>query len=127
MPEPFTTLGLAKTASEVFKEAMSFAREAKNIELSTKLVDLYRDFLELVETNQQLRGEIADLKKRPDIAAKLRHLKADGSYYLRQDDGKEDGPFCTTCWDVDGRLVHQTKSPGEPIYCGYCVRTTKKR
>jgi hypothetical protein len=126
MPDPITTLGLAKTTSEIIKNALDFAREQKNTDLAEKLIDLYRDFVLLVETNQDLRNEVqqlvADLKKRPDIAAKLRPVLAGGSYYLKQDDGKEDGPFCTVCWDVDGRLVRQSKPNGMQLICQYCIR-----
>ena len=125
MPDPITTLGLAKTTSEIIKNALEFAREQKNTDLAEKLIDLYRDFVGLVETNQDLRNdnqqlktEIAELRKRPDIAAKLRHVAASGSYYLKQDDGKEEGPYCTVCWDVDGRLVRQTRM-GLQTTCQY--------
>jgi hypothetical protein len=128
MPDPITTLGLAKTTSDIIKNALDFAREQKNTDLAQKLIDLYRDFILLVDTNQELRTEnqqlkteIADLTKRPDIAAKLRHVFASGSYYLKQDDGKEDGPFCTVCWDVDGRLVRQSHV-GMQTICQYCIR-----
>jgi hypothetical protein len=79
MPDPITALGLAKTTSDIIKDALDFARKAKNSELAEKLVDLYGNFIELSDTNQQLRSEIqelkveiAEFKKRPDIAAKLR-------------------------------------------------------
>ena len=36
---------------------MHFARDAKNTDLAEKLIDLYRDFVELVETNQQVGGD----------------------------------------------------------------------
>jgi hypothetical protein len=55
MPEPITTLGLAKTTSDIIKNALDFAREQKNTNLAEKLVDLYRDFVPLMETNQELR------------------------------------------------------------------------
>jgi hypothetical protein len=110
MPDPITTLGLAKTTSEIIKNALEFAREQKNTDLAEKLIDLYRDFVGLVETNQELRydnqelkTQIAELRKRPDIAERLRSDFGNGSYYLRKDDGEEDGPFCSVCWDVYGR------------------------
>ena len=128
MPEPITTLGLAKTTSDIIKAALDFAKNAKNTELAEKLIDLYQDFVELAETNQQLRGEaqelrgeIAELKKRPDIAARLRPAFESGSYYLKQDDGEEDGPFCSVCWDVDGKLVRQALV-GVQTICQYCSR-----
>jgi seryl-tRNA synthetase len=127
MPEPITILGLAKTTSDIIKAALDFAKKAKNTELAEKLIDLYQNFIQLSETNQELRseiqelkGEIAELKKRPDIAAKLRPESSSGSYYLKEDDGEESGPFCSVCWDVDGRLVRQSMI-GLQTICQYCV------
>jgi hypothetical protein len=129
MPDPITTLGLAKTTSEIIKNALEFAREQKNTDLAEKLIDLYRDFVGLVETNQELRydnqelkTQIAELRKRPDIAERLRSDFGNGSYYLRKDDGEEDGPFCSVCWDVDGRLVRQSSPNGIQTICQYCIR-----
>lgn len=131
MPDPITTLGLAKTTKDIFKEALSFAREAKNSDLALKLIDAYQDILELDDTvrqlkrvNEDLEDEIVKLKQRPEIAAKLRHTKVDfgpGSYFLKNDDGSEDGPYCTTCWDVNDILVRQHLSKRtDALACGNC-------
>ena len=47
MPDPITTLGLAKTTSDIIKDALDFARKAKNTELAGKLIDLYQNFVRL--------------------------------------------------------------------------------
>jgi hypothetical protein len=129
MPDPITTLGLAKSASDIVKQALEFARESRNAALAEKLIDAYRDIVELDDTNRQLKREnteqqttITELKRRPEIAAKLRHGKPDfgpGSYFLKKDDGGEDGPYCTTCWDVNGLLVRQHHSQRNgALVCG---------
>jgi len=131
-----TTVGLAKTISDIITEALDFAKKAKNAELAEKLIELYQDFIQLSEINRQLTSKvqeleerIAELTKRPDIAAKLRPVYG-SSYNLILDDGKEDGPFCTVCWDVDGRLVRQSRI-GTMWVCQYCVTarvgTARKR
>jgi hypothetical protein len=128
MPDPITTLGLTKTASDVVKEAMEFARNAKNTQLAEKLVDLYRDMILMAETNQELRKEIDELKKRDDIASTLRFDSEDGSYFLKRGE-KEDGPFCGTCWDIDSRLVRKSATgPYGMVVCNYCYthRSTKR-
>jgi hypothetical protein len=105
---------------------MDFVRRAKNSELAEKLVNLYMDFVGLMETNQQLRAkiqqqesEIANLRKRPEIAAKLKPDPMTGSYYVMED-GKKDGPYCSVCWDVDGMLVRQAYVAMNTI-CQYCM------
>jgi len=135
MPEPFTTLGLAKSASDIVKEALEFARASKNADLAEKLIDAYRNIVELDDSNRQLKREneklqdkIAELEKRPELASKLRYDPTDvGSYFLSKD-GKEDGPFCPVCWDVDSRLVRQYRSgmSGKGVSCAYCISGARK-
>lgn len=126
MPDPITTLGLAKSPSDIVKQALEFARESRNAALAEKLIDAYRDIVELDDTNRQLKRRenvelqttIAELKRRPEIASKLRHDIKSNGYYWKLDDFKEEGPFCTVCWDTDGRLVRLTCTfPG--YYCLY--------
>jgi hypothetical protein len=57
MPDPITTLGLAKSASDIVKQALEFERESRNAALAEKLIDAYRDIVELDDTNRQLRRE----------------------------------------------------------------------
>jgi regulator of replication initiation timing len=107
MAEPFTTLGLAKTTSDIIKEALDFARNAKNTDLAEKMIDLYRDFIELVDTNQQLRREnqnlqdtISDLQKHAKTTAEMRFR---APLYFQQGDAT---PFCPKCFEKDGRAIH---------------------
>ena len=120
MPEPFTTLGLAKTTFDTIKEAMDFARETKNADLAVRLVDAYRDMLQMIETNSQLRAEIARLKDESDIEKDLHFDQRNGTYTLTRD-GKPDGPFCGTCWDIDRRLVRTTGDGANVPFCDWCV------
>jgi len=107
MAEPLTTLGLAKTASDIIKEAMHFAREPKNTDLAEKLIDLYRDLVELVDTNHQLRrdnqtlrDEMSELQKNLKLKGEMRF---DAPVYFRDGDGT---PFCPTCFERDGLAIH---------------------
>ena len=112
------TLSLAKTTFDTVKEAMDFARSTKNADLAVKLVDAYRDIVELTETNQQLRAEISKLTEQADIEKDLKFNARNGTYTLMRE-GKEDGPFCGTCWDVDRRLVRTREGTGGP-FCDWC-------
>ena len=129
-----TTLGLLKTTSDVIKEALDFAKKAKNAELAEKLINLYQDFISLSEANQELRLQnkelaerITEMNKRQDIAHRLRFVNLEGIYYLKKDDGSEDGPFCGVCWDVDGMLVHKSRAGGIHLSCEYCSKARSRR
>src|ERR1700737_1518891 len=132
MPDPLTTLGLAKTTTQLVKEATQLARAAKNTDLAEKLIDVYQNIVELIDTNQQLRGEIQDLKieivqlkRQPEIASKLRFEPIGATYYLRLESGKEEGPYCSVCWDVDGKLVREFRTHGGSS-CAYCNSGARK-
>jgi ATP-dependent 26S proteasome regulatory subunit len=126
MTDPITTLGLAKSASVIVKEALDYARQSKNSDLAEKLVDAYRDIVELDDTNRQLKRdneklkeEITELKRKPEMAAKLIYEPHSSGYMVKEDNGSREGPYCTTCWDVEGRLVRlKNMFPGwQCIYC----------
>jgi hypothetical protein len=94
----------------------------------------HSDIIELVEENNKLRNENAELKKQRDIASRIRLSPNPRThvYFLYKENGQqEDGPFCTTCWDIDRRLVRPfsyTNDEGELRYiCEYCRshRTSK--
>jgi len=136
MPDPLTTLGLAKTTTDIIKEATALARAAKNTDVAEKLIDVYQNVVELTDTNQQLRAkirdlenEVAELKRRPDLARRLRFdPHGYGSYYLKAKfDQTEIGPFCTVCWDIDGRLVRQIEGDSPKSFvCLYCMNVRRK-
>jgi hypothetical protein len=131
MPDPITTLGLAKTTTTLVKEATALARAAKNTDVAEKLIDVYQNIVELTDTNQQLRAEVQELKneitalkRRPEIESKLRF--DENAYYLTKED-KEDGPFCSVCWDIDGKLVRLTQAKYTYLpECAYCASGVRK-
>ena len=127
------TLGLAKTAGDIFKEALDLAHSVKNATLAEKLVELYQQHLELTEINQnqriqirELQSEIEESKKIPDIQANLEYVIAQNAYYIKTEDGKRDGPYCTVCWDVDRKLVRLLMNVAKIPLCGFCTRRTSK-
>lgn len=111
---------------------MALARNAKNATLAEKLIDLYADHLALVEANQkllqqaeELRRDIEESKKIPDITARLEHVMAQNAYYVNNAE-RRDGPYCTTCWDVDRKLVRLMVGLTRIPICNICVRRGPK-
>lgn len=120
MPDPITTLGLAKTASDLFKETLEIARNAKDANLSEKLIDLYRDFLLLVETNQELRNEVQQLKNELETKATMSFKH--GVYYQEGDHV----PYCPTCYENDRRVIHLRSwdgGKGDHWRCMVCMNS----
>jgi hypothetical protein len=116
-------MGILDNAKEVAKAV----QEIHNLELYQRVLALHSDIIELVDQNNQLRNENAELKKQQDISSRIfpvQHPRL--CYYLKGDDhSKEDGPFCNTCWDIDRKLVRMRAyrtATGQDITCDYCGR-----
>lgn len=59
---------------------------------------------------EQLRGELETEAS----------LVPDGTVYWTEDDGERDGPFCTTCYDVQGNLVRMHDLGNGCFMCRSC-------
>ena len=97
--------------------------EINNLDLYQRVLNLHSDIIELVEENNRLRMEIGELKKKVEIKGKLKPImNKDLIYYLISDRGDPDeGPFCPTCWDVDGKLVRVFPYGDGTHTCNYCL------
>jgi len=75
------------------------------------------------EETQPLKEELRNLNDKTEITKSLKHQN--NNYYTVVA-GKEDGPFCTVCWDVDKRLVrmfgYQVPVGGTRYRCDHCSR-----
>jgi hypothetical protein len=114
-------MGILDNAKQVAKAV----EEIHNLELYQRVLGLHSDIIELVEENNHLRGEIAELKRQHEIKGKLRVVNDPSHvYYLYNAQGqKEDGPFCTVCWDIDSKLVRPfsyDNEGGRGHICEYC-------
>ena len=108
---------------EAIKDGISVAQKADNIELVQTLIGAQKEMLDLVDENRRLRDRIRELETPEDIS---RRLRFDGKRYWLDRDGKEDGPYCSICFDHDRKLIRLTN--GEMVgvfWCGVC--TTKRR
>ena len=102
---------LAKTVASVANELNQVDLKMKSAELTKMVGDLVQQVTELALDNSQLKLQVSEQKQayaalqdRLKIRDQLIHRN--NLYYLPKTDGKEDGAFCTRCFDVDGILVH---------------------
>ena len=95
-----------------------------------RVISLQSQVMELIGANMSLREEMQPLKeelrKLNDKTEITKSLKHQNNNYYTVVAGKEDGPFCTVCWDVDKRLVrmfgYQVLVGGIRYRCDYCSR-----
>jgi hypothetical protein len=119
-------MGVIETASDLAKPAQKLG----NIEVYEGVISLQSQVMELIGANMSLREEMqplkAELRKLNDKTEITKSLKHQNNNYYTVVAGKEDGPFCTVCWDVDQRLVrmfgYQVPVGGTRYRCDYCSR-----
>lgn len=83
---------------DVFKDAISMAQKADNIDLVKTILSLQQEMLkiqeentELIEENKKLKNVIEDIKK---VEFK------NNSYYF-----ENEGPYCTKCYDDEKKKI----------------------
>lgn len=104
-----------------FKDILKVAESVNNLELYKKLSELQTRVMEVEEENRRLKEQVRQLNEQRSIGENLQH---DGERYWLDRDGKRDGPFCPTCWDVDAMLVRmrtwESESRNIHYICDFC-------
>jgi regulator of replication initiation timing len=108
---------------ENIKSIANILQKADNIELYRKILDLQTDAMELVEQNYELKNEVRELKNKLSFRGNLIHRN--NKYWKLNDQGDEDGPFCTTCWDVKELLVRLHILNNGYVTCHNCGMTSE--
>lgn len=93
---------------DAFKEVLSVAQKADNVDLYKQLLDLSAQALELQAENARLKEELSNLNKKKDIESRI--IRHQESYLSFQDDDLN-LCYCTKCWDVDEKLVQLQCDP----------------
>lgn len=112
---------------DAFKDALSIAQKADNIELYQKLLDLsnqaielQNEVYELTEANRKLKLRITELQKTSIVEEDL-ELLPDG--YLIRKSEKESGKnviYCAACWQNYKKLMPYTRTIGNKKQCNNC-------
>lgn len=94
-------------ASELAKRLINLTTLSRDVEakemisqLQLRLAELRGQFAELLEENHDLRKQLQNRHELPSV-----QLGDHGLYYTENGDG----PFCTTCFDSDQKLVRVTE------------------
>lgn len=71
----------------------------------------------LVDENLALKNENFELKKKFDRMSEMKKLESelifkDNLYYRKKEDGAEDGPFCSKCWDDEKKMIRMVRKGG---------------
>ncbi len=95
-------------------------QKAGNIELYEKLISIQETALQLLEDNKDLKDNIHELENQLKIKNTL--VFKENTYYSVDAEGsKEEGPFCSNCWDKDRKLIHMHETVyGKKFWCPTC-------
>lgn len=85
------------------KSVAKTIQKIDNIELYKTILDLQANVMDVVDENMKLKNEVAELKEKFKTKESL-SFEHD-AYWLKKEDGKNDGPFCSGCWDSKKQLI----------------------
>lgn len=88
------------TLSDLVKKGMTIEAQEKIMDLREMVVDLRDQCVDLREENTLLKAKLAE---------KGSVFFEGGVYWIRKGDGSKDGPFCSPCYDNNGKLIRLTK------------------
>ncbi len=108
-------MGILDTA----KDVITLVQKADNLELVKQVLALNKDIMVMMEENRSLRDQIRELKEQ--LHTKQALVVRGNHYWVRKEDGTEDGPFCTACQDSDHKLIRMTEGATRGhFYCQVC-------
>ncbi len=109
----------------IIKDLVSAAKTAKNQAVLDLAMDLQEKFFELREDNdslqqqiKQLKTEIEELSKVPEIENKIKYSPK-GFFTIKDDNPKI--PYCSCCWKKEHKLIPLSQYRSWFEYkCGNC-------
>lgn len=105
------------------KDVASIVQKAGNIDLYKRILDLQAEALEMLEQNSELKNQINELKAKLSTKEKL--IFKNSKYYFDETGPSHKGPFCTKCWDTEGKLVNLQDNYSGYYRCPNCNMTVK--
>lgn len=130
MSDPMTVITSAKAVVAAIKQGAALAKKAGNQEVYAILLDAQEQTLDLREEVLSLRTERQDLleqikalKESLDVRDALEYKK--NCYWRQLQDGSEEGPFCSNCYDSHERLLIRLHPVGDTAFPAWLCQTCK--
>lgn len=110
---------------DAFKDAISLAQKADNIELvktimelQQQMSDMQQENRDLRDSNRDLKDEIRQLRAADDIESKLTRHK--GAYYTLKHSNAIDEDFCAACWSEHKIIIPLNRLYNGAFSCPKC-------
>jgi hypothetical protein len=92
------------------------------IELQQTLLSLQAENAELSEANRDLRKKIQELI---DLSALSEEFYFDRNAYYKGEGSERDGPFCSRCFDAEGKAIRLTQNQPKVGTCHNCKNAVR--
>jgi hypothetical protein len=105
--------------TQLLPAVVKLARYVKNLLFGNRR-KLLREVDELHDKNRTLKGEVQELREQLSKKEQIGELLAqrthrNNAYWLG-----EEGPYCTGCWDGNGKHIRMTTHPEGAAECPVC-------
>ncbi len=102
---------------EAFKDAISVAQKADNVELYRQLLDLSAQALDMQAEIARLKEENTELRKRRDVASEI--IRHDEPCITLKNDN-QNLFYCSHCWDSQQLLIQLNCHDNGTFECPHC-------
>lgn len=103
----------------MFKDVLSTAQKADNIELIKQLLELQKELQAMQQSNFELTKENAKLKEELELKRQMKYDGEHNYYFAITDPSTKDGPFCPKCWEKDHKQARLSKFRYD-LKCNVC-------
>jgi hypothetical protein len=109
---------LARTLQDADKAIATAEIKMRVVDLVDALLNAKFSIAEAQAEVLTLRQQVATLEQEKKVKATVR--ERGGLYWTEGANGKEDGPYCTACYDTKGQLVRAKDTGNDWIFCPAC-------
>jgi hypothetical protein len=95
-----TILDISKTLQD---QKIVSAINSAVADVQVKLIEAQQQIMAVQDENRTLKDKLAELQDNKALEAMVTFH--DAAYWKKREDGKEDGPYCPSCWDLSRKLV----------------------
>ena len=104
------------------KEVIELIQKVDNADLYRKIIDLSGEIYELHGEHMEALQCIRELEDQLKKQHNMKFNATNGNYYEEGDEV----PFCATCWENDGKAIHQSYDREFGYHCEVCVLNRAK-
>ena len=102
---------------EAIKDGINAAQKADNIPLVNNLIEVQKQILDLIDDNNKLKNENAELKAKKDLIDKIERHK-DACITLKGDSQRL--IYCSNCFDSNQKLIQAQTDEDGTYWCPSC-------